>query len=128
MKLIDATVHMYYSAKLENAKSAKNAIYFVGKRVRLLDQDVELPRSAVVVDLNPEKILAKYAYYFFNSPIGNDVINHGGSGVTNILHHRDVENLDIPDMSIEEQQELITKADNLVHTIEDAQAELDRLF
>lgn len=128
MKLIDATVHMYYSAKLENAKSAKNAIYFVGKRVRLFDPDVELPRSAVVVDLNPEKILAKYAYYFFNSPIGNDVINHGGSGVTNILHHRDVENLDIPTMSIKEQQELITKADSLVNTIEEAQADLDSLF
>ena len=128
MKLIDATVQMYYSAKLENAKSAKNAIYFVGKRVRLFDPDVELQRSAVVVDLNPEKILAKYAYYFFNSPIGNDVINHGGSGAVNILHHRDVENLDIPAMSIEEQQELITKADNLVHTIEEAQADLDSLF
>lgn len=128
MKLIDFINQIYISKNIEDAKDCKNAVVIFGSRVLMYDPNEEYPKAAYVVDLDSEKLLAKYVYYFLTSPNGKAVRQSASTSVTGILRKSEIESLDIPVVPVAEQIAIIEKAEQLEKTISDAQLELDNLF
>lgn len=129
LNISDAVVSVYGRRELLNLDEYDNGLVFSGRDIKVLTEDTDISKARIVVLLDSSKLLAEYVSLFFDSPIGQNLINSISYTSTMPMWSKNMlELLSVPEMSIEDQKKTIAEAKSLKETIDDATNKLNSLF